>query len=181
MPLTTRARVAMVAPMALDDEPRSLMTRVRSGAVELGGAVSAVAVGLVLVMVLGLVVRGLSVAVGAPLPYVHDDPNRIEWGGVAELVGYGLAGALTLYVLYAFAQRALPAAARGYIGRVIGAAMLLVLAATGAWVAIDDWDPRAPGFALVCGYCAYRVARGLPLDDDDELESGDPRTTRAES
>ena len=127
---------------------------------------------LLTLMVVGLAVRGLSVAVGAPLPYVHDDPDRIEWGGLAELVGYGLAGALTLYVLYAFAQRALPAAARGYIGRVIGAAMLLVLAVSGAWVAINDWDLEAAGFTLVCGYGAYRVARGLPLDDEDERESG---------
>jgi hypothetical protein len=166
----------MVASMALDSEPRSLMTRLRSGAVELSGAVvavvGAVAVGSLLLMAVGLVVRGLSVAVGAPLPYVHDDPNRIEWGGLAELVGYGLAGALTLYALYAFAQRALPAAPRGYIGRVIGAATLLLLAASGAWVAIDDWDLQASGFALVCGYGAYRVARGLPLDDEDERASG---------
>jgi hypothetical protein len=74
-------------------------------------------------------------------------------------------------VLYAYAQRALPARGRGYLDRVIGSAVLLFLAVSGAWVAIDDWDPRAPGFALVCGYGAYRVARGLPLDDEDERES----------
>jgi hypothetical protein len=153
------------------------MTRVQSGcraAHELGAvALLLVALALFVLIMLGLAVRDLSTAVGAPLPYVHDDPNRIEWGGLAELVGYGLAAALTLYAFYAFAQRALPATARGHLDRVIGAAILLVLAVSGAWVTIASWDARAAGFALACGYGAYHVARGLPLDDEDEREGGE--------
>src|SRR5215204_2534946 len=112
----------MLGPMARRDQFGSLMASVRSGwraVYGFGAAVAAtgflLAVALVVLMLLGFVVREISTAVGAPLPYVHDDPNRIEWGGVSELVGYGLAAALTLYVLYAFAQRALPATGRGYL------------------------------------------------------------------
>ena len=103
----------MLASMARGDRFRSLMAPVRSAWHTVYGfaaTASGLAFVLVVLMLFGLVVRGVSTVVGAPLPYVHDDPNRIEWGGVAELVGYGLAAALTLYVLYAFAQRALPAA-----------------------------------------------------------------------
>ena len=120
----------MLASMARGDGFRSLMAPVRSAWHAVYGfaaTVSGLAFVLVVLMLFGLVVRGVSTVVGAPLPYVHDDPNRIEWGGAAELVGYGLAAALTLYVLYAFAQRALPATGRGYLDRVIGAAAVLLL------------------------------------------------------
>src|SRR3954447_10412333 len=93
----------MLAPMARGDQFGSLMASVRSGwpaVYGFGAAVAAtgflLALALVVLMLLGLVVRDVSTAVGAPLPYVHDDPNRIEWSGVSELVGYGLAVALTL-------------------------------------------------------------------------------------
>ena len=165
----------MLASMARGDRFRSLMAPVRSAWHTVYGfaaTVSGLAFVLVVLMLFGLVVRGVSTVVGAPLPYVHDDPNRIEWGGVAELVGYGLAAALTLYVLYAFAQRALPATGRGYLDRVIGAAAVLLLAVSGAWVAIDNWDPAAAIFALVCGYGAVRVMRGLPPDDEHDREVG---------
>jgi hypothetical protein len=170
--LTTRDVTGDARTMALGDVRRSLITRVQSGCLAAYAATLVVVLPLMALMALGLVVRALSVAVGAPLPYVPDDPDRIEWGGLAELVGYGLAGAVTLYVFYVFAQRALPATALGHVGRVIGAAMLLVLAVSGAWVAIDEWDLRAVGLALACGYGASRVARGLPLDDGDAPESG---------
>ena len=70
----------------------------------------------------------------------------------------------------------LPAAARAHIGRVIGVAGLLVLAVSGAVVAIDDRDPAAALFALGCGYSATRVARGLPLDDDEDEPQADGST-----
>jgi len=167
----------MLASMARGEEFRSLMASVRSGrrtvydcGVGVAATIFALALALVLLMLLGLGVRDVSTAVGAPLPYVHDDSNRVEWGGVAELAGYGLAAALTLYVLYAFAQRALPATGRGYLDRVIGAAALLLVAVSGAWVAIANWDPVAAFFGLTCGYGAIRVMRGLPLDDEHDRE-----------
>jgi ABC-type Fe3+ transport system permease subunit len=165
----------MLASMARGDRFRTLMAPVRSGrrtAYDFGATVFSLAFALTVLMLFGLVVRGVSTVVGAPLPYVHDDPNRIEWGGVAELVGYGLAAAITLYVLYAFAERALPATGRGYLERIIGAAALLLLAVSGAWVAIDNWDPAVGIFALVCGTGAVRVMRGLPLDDEHDREVG---------
>lgn len=83
---------------------------------ETGEGIWAVAAAVVLVLLvlmgLGLGVRDLSNLLGTPLPYVHDDPNRVEWGGLAELVGYGLAGAVALYLLYMLGQRLLPPALR---------------------------------------------------------------------
>lgn len=137
------------------------------GAVLVAGVVVVVLGGLCLIM-LGLGVHGLSTVVGMPLPYVHDDPDRVEWDGIAELAGYGLAGALVLYGLYRLAQRVLPASARRHIGRVIGVAVLLLLAAAGAVAAFSNWDLRAAAFAAGCGYVAYLVARGLPLDNGEE-------------
>jgi hypothetical protein len=149
-------------PSATEDAPSSGVYELV--AVLVAGAF-AVAVTSLLLMVLGLLVRDLSVVVGTPLPYVHDDPDRVEWGGLAELVGYGLAGALPLSALYALGQRVLPATARRHIARLIGVAVLIALAAGAAWVAIDGEDLRAACVALGCGSFAYRVARGLPLDD----------------
>lgn len=160
-------------PSTTDDASSSNVETL--GAVIAAGAFAVVVGGLVL-MGIGLVVRDLSTVVGTPLPYVHDDPDRIEWGGLAELVAYGLAGALVLYALYLLGQRVLPAAARAHIGRVIGVAGLLVLAVSGAVVAIDDRDPAAALFALGCGYSATRVARGLPLDDDEDEPQADGST-----
>jgi hypothetical protein len=156
--------------MAPGEAPRDFVTRVRSDVSVLGSAVLGVAVAALLLMVLGLGVRDLSTAVGTPLPYVHDDPDRIEWAGLAELVVYGLAGALALYGLYAFAQRMLPATARGPIGRVIGTAALVSVAVAATWVAIDDWDAAAALLAGGCACGAYRVARGLPLDEEEKDE-----------
>lgn len=162
--------------MARGDEPRrtpsttehASLSSVYALGVVLVAGVFAVAIGALLLMGLGLGVRGLSTFVGTPLPYVHDDPNRVEWGGLAELVGYGLIGALALYGLYMLGQRVLPATARRGIGRLIGVAVLLALGVGAALVAIDNWDLRAAVVALGCGYGAYRVARGLPLDDGED-------------
>jgi hypothetical protein len=38
-----------------------------------------------LLMLPGLGVLGLSRLLGTPLPYVHDDPHRVEWGALGEL------------------------------------------------------------------------------------------------
>jgi hypothetical protein len=114
----------MIGRMALGDERRPLMMRLRSRwelLHEIGALLAvcafALVVALLLLMALGLGVRDLSTVVGMPLPYVADDPDRIEWGGVAELVGYGLAGALALYAL---GRRVLPATAGRHLGRWIG-------------------------------------------------------------
>jgi hypothetical protein len=149
-------------PRQTEDEPSGVYAL---GALAVAGGVG-VAVGALLLMFIGIVVRDLSVLVGTPLPYVRDDPNRVEWGGVAELVAYGVAGAVVLYALYLVGRRVLPATARGHIGRVIGAAVLLALAMGAGLVTVEQWDLRAAGFALACVYGAYRVARGLPDDDD---------------
>ena len=71
-----------------------------------------VVMGSLVLMMLGLVVRWLSTVMGEPLPYVHDDPDRVEWGGLAELVAYGVAGALTIYWAYAIGSRVLPEASQ---------------------------------------------------------------------
>src|SRR6478672_3046982 len=105
--------------MARGDEPRRTPSASEhassSGVYEFGAVlvfgVVAVALTVLLLMGLGLGVRGLSIVVGTPLPYVHDDPNRVEWGGLAELIGYGLVGALALYALYLLGQLVLPATA----------------------------------------------------------------------
>ena len=134
-----------------------------------------VVMGSLVLMMLGLVVRWLSTVMGEPLPYVHDDPDRVEWGGLAELVAYGLAGALTLYWAYAIGRRVLPEAAQRHIARVTGVVALFALAVGAGWVAIDELNLHAAGIALGCGYGASRVARGLPFDDEDERpRSGSP-------
>jgi hypothetical protein len=61
----------------------------------------------------------------------------------------------------------LPETAQRHVGRLLGVGALLGLTAAGAYLAIDQWDLRAVFFALASLYLAYRVARGLPLDDDD--------------
>jgi hypothetical protein len=131
-------------------------------------AVVVAVIALLVLMVLGLAVRGVAQLLGTPLPMMHDDPNRIDWVGLAELAGYGVAGAIVLYGGYELGSRVLPEAAQRHVARLLGVAALLVLAASGAYVAIDRWDLRATLFALACGYGAYRVARGLPLDDEDD-------------
>jgi hypothetical protein len=163
----------MLAPMAQGDEPRQTTddTSPSAGLALLVVGVLALVFGLLLLMLVGLLVRDLSDVVGTPLPYVHDDPDRVEWGGLAELVAYGLAGAAVLGGLYVLAQRMLPEPGRGHLDRVIGVTGLLALAAGAAYVAIANWDLRAVAFALGAGYFAYRVARGLPLDDDEEDSS----------
>src|SRR4051794_4178756 len=104
----------MLSPMAPGDERRPSVMRARSrwelvygGGALLAFGAFALVVASLLLMVLGLGVHGLSTVVGMPLPYVDDDPNRIEWRGLAELVGYGLAGALALYASYLLGKRVL--------------------------------------------------------------------------
>ena len=153
------------------DEPRRTQSTTEnapsSDVYALVAGAFAVGVTALLLLVLGVLVRDLSNVVGTPLPYVLDDPNRVEWGGLAELAGYGLAGALTLYALYALGQRVLPETARRHVARWIGVAVLIAVAVGAAWTAIDGRDPRAACVALGCGTSAYRVARGLPLDDGE--------------
>ncbi len=155
-------------------DPRPLIIRLRSGwewlheFASVGYAVVFfLVVPVLLLMGLGLAVRGLSDVAGAPLPYVHDDPNRVEWDGLGELVGYGIVGALVLYGVYLLAKR-LPAFARRHLGRVIGVAVLLALAASGLVVGIGDRSLREIGFGVACGYFAFRVVRGLPLDENNQ-------------
>ena len=152
------------------DEPRRTPSTTEdapsSGPYGLVAVLVAGGVVLLLVMALGSLVRELSVVVGTPLPFVHDDPNRVEWGGLAELAGYGLACALTLYAFYALGQRVLPPTVRRHVARLIGVAVLIALAVGAAWVAIDR-DLRAALVVPGCCISAYRVARGLPLDDGE--------------
>jgi hypothetical protein len=177
----------MLAHMALGHHPRPLVMRLRSrwGSLheflaELVGVALLAVFPLLLLMMLGLAVRGLSELVGTPLPYVHDDPNRVEWDGLAELVGYGIAGALALYVLYMLGERLLPVVARRHIARMIGVGVLFGLAMAGVVAAIDDWDVRAAAFALACGYGAFRVAFGLPLNGGDGEDHADGPETSSE-
>jgi hypothetical protein len=124
--------------------------------------------GCLVLMALGLAVHSLSALVGTPLPMVHDDPNRIEWGGLALLVGYGCAGAAALFACYLVGRRCLGSTARHYVGRVIGTVVLLGIAAGGGWDAVTDRDLRMACLAVACGVGASRVARGVPLLDDED-------------
>jgi hypothetical protein len=128
--------------------------------------------GSLVVMALGLAVRSLSELVGTPLPMVYDDPNRVEWGGLALLVAYGCAAAAALFACYLIGRRCLGSTARAYAGRVIGTVVLLGVAAGGAWAAVADRDLRIASFAVGCGVGAARVARGLPLVEEED--SNDP-------
>jgi hypothetical protein len=161
--------------MTRGDVPRVLPTRIQPSRIfEYGSAAAGVAVvvliALLLLMMIGLGVHWLSTVVGTPLPSVDDDPDRVEWAGLAELVGYGLAGALALSALCALGQRVLPAEARDHIERLIGVTVLLAVAVAASSVMIDDRDLRAALVAGACVYGAYRIARGLPLDDDEDAD-----------
>ena len=125
---------------------------------------------LAALIVLGLGVHGLSKWVGTPLPTVHDDPTRVEWGGLALDLLYGCMGAAALFACYLLGRRLLGATARAHIGRVLGTLVLLGLAAGAGVVAVDDYNLKAGCFALVLGFFATRVARGMSIDDEDQSE-----------
>ncbi len=121
-------------------------------------------------IVLGLGVHGMSKLVGTPLPTVHDDPTRVEWGGLALDLLYGCMGAAALFGCYLLGRCLLGATARAHIARVLGTLALLGLAAVGGVVAADDHSVKAGCFALVMGGWATRVARGLSINDKGESE-----------
>lgn len=141
---------------------------------ELGAEVVVLAATVLFVLLalglLGLGVRGLSKLVGMPLPYLHDNPGHLDWAGRAELVGYGIPGAVAVYLLYRLEERILPTGARRRIGRVLGVAGMLGLAVAAASVAVDERNVFAGGAALSFAYGAFRLARGLPLDPDDRAQ-----------
>jgi hypothetical protein len=111
-------------------------------------------------IVLGLGVHALSKFVGVPLPTVHDDPNRTEWGGLGLDALYGCIGAAALFACYGIGRRLLAATARDRVGKVLAALALVAVAIAVGGFAVDERDLRAAVIAVAAGVGAWRVARG---------------------
>jgi hypothetical protein len=131
-----------------------------------GFALVGVAILLALIS-LGVVLVAASKLVGLRLPTAHDDPHRVEIGGLALLAGYGVVATAAIAALRRLALH-LPPLAQRALGRLIGTAILLLVAVGGVWIVVEDHDARGAGIALASGYAAVRVALGLPLPSGDE-------------
>jgi len=115
---------------------------------------------------LGVVLVAASKLVGLPLPTAHDDPHRVEIGGLALLAGYGVLATAAITALWRLALH-LPPLAQRALGRLIGTAILLLVTVGGVWIVVEDRNVRGAGIALASGYAAVRVALGLPLPSGD--------------
>lgn len=140
----------------------------------------AVVIAALVAMALGAGLVDLSKLAGAPLPTVHDDPDRVEVLGLVLLAGYGLLAGGAVAAL-CWLARVLPAGARRWLGRGGGAAALVGLAVASGYVVVvgDDLQSQvfAAGVAVSAAAGAVRVARGRALFDDDE-SNGQPEPSR---
>jgi len=134
------------------------------------GAVAVVVAAFALIAV-GLLVVAISKLVGAALPTVPDDPDRVEVLGLLQLAAYGLGAAALLTAVGAVGWRVASPQLRPRLADAAGRVALVVLcgllAAGGVIVGIEDWNPVALLSAVGFAYGAVRAARGLAFDDDD--------------
>jgi hypothetical protein len=98
---------------------------------------------------------------------VHDDPDRVEVGGLVLLAGYGVLATVAIATLWRLALH-LPPLAQRALGRLIGTAILLVFTVTGVLMLVEDDDITGAFIALASGHAAVHVALGSPLPVDDE-------------
>jgi len=124
--------------------------------------------GSLLLMGFGLGLEDASKLAGVPLPDVHDDPTRIEWGGLALLVGYGVVAVAAIAGLLWLAQY-LPRLVRRGLGWLVVTAFLLWLTVFGVVFAVRDHEFGILGIAFFLDYyvAAFAFDWEIPCEEED--------------